>query len=49
MPWKETDPMTERVQFMAAYLSQMYSMTEWHEVSVRAFAGPTAGAALVGV
>jgi putative transposase len=28
MPWKETDPMTERVQFMAAYLSQMYSMTE---------------------
>ena len=28
MPWKETDPMTERVQFVAAYQSQMYSMTE---------------------
>jgi putative transposase len=31
MPWKETDPMTERVQFMAAYLSHMYSMPEWCE------------------
>ena len=28
MPWKETDPMTERLQFVAAYQSQMYSMTE---------------------
>jgi putative transposase len=28
MPWNETDPMTERVQFIAAYWSQMYSMTE---------------------
>jgi putative transposase len=28
MPWKETDPMNERVQFIAAYLSQVYSMTE---------------------
>ena len=28
MPWKETDPMTERVQFIAAYLSEVYSMTE---------------------
>jgi putative transposase len=28
MIWKETDPMTERLQFIAAYLSQVYSMTE---------------------
>jgi putative transposase len=28
MPWKETNPMNERVQFIAAYLSQVYSMTE---------------------
>ena len=28
MPWKETDPMNERVQFIAAYLSDLYSMTE---------------------
>ena len=28
MPWKETDPMTERLQFIAAYLHQVYSMTE---------------------
>ena len=28
MPWKETDPMNERVQFIAAYLSDVYSMTE---------------------
>jgi putative transposase len=28
MPWKETDPMTERLQFIATYLSQVYSMTE---------------------
>jgi putative transposase len=28
MPWQATDPMTERVQFMAAYLSEVYSMTE---------------------
>ncbi len=28
MPWKETDPMNERVQFIAAYLSAVYSMTE---------------------
>jgi putative transposase len=28
MPWKETDPMLERTQFIAAYLSQVYSMTE---------------------
>ena len=28
MPWKETDPMFERTQFIAAYLSQVYSMTE---------------------
>jgi putative transposase len=28
MPWKETDPMTERLQFIAAYLSHVYSMTE---------------------
>jgi putative transposase len=28
MPWKETDPMKERVQFIAAYLSEVYSMTE---------------------
>lgn len=28
MPWKVTDPMNARVQFMAAYLSQVYSMTE---------------------
>jgi len=27
MPWKETDPMTERVQFIAAYVRPMYSMT----------------------
>ena len=35
MPWKETDPMNERVQFIAAYLTEVYSMTElcqqvWH-------------------
>jgi putative transposase len=28
MPWKETDPMNERVPFIAAYLSQVSSMTE---------------------
>ncbi len=28
MPWRETDPMNERVQFIAAYLSQCYSITE---------------------
>jgi putative transposase len=28
MPWKETDPMHERVQFIAAYLNPVYSMTE---------------------
>jgi putative transposase len=28
MPWKETDPMTERLQFITTYLSQVYSMTE---------------------
>jgi putative transposase len=28
MPWKETDPMSERLQFIAAYLSGLYSMTE---------------------
>ena len=27
MPWKETDPMTERLPCMAAYLHQVYSMT----------------------
>jgi putative transposase len=28
MPWQETDPMTERLHFIAAYLHQVYSMTE---------------------
>lgn len=28
MPWKKTDPMNERLQFVAAYLSGLYSMTE---------------------
>jgi putative transposase len=28
MPWQETDPMAERLQFIAAYLNQGYSMTE---------------------
>jgi putative transposase len=28
MPWQETDPMTERLQCMAAYLNPVYSMTE---------------------
>jgi putative transposase len=28
MPWRETDPMNERVQFIAAYLSQCYAMSE---------------------
>src|SRR5919108_2059412 len=28
MPWKETDPLNERVQFMAADLSDVYAMTE---------------------
>jgi putative transposase len=28
MPWKETDPMVERTQCMAAYLSHVYSMSE---------------------
>jgi putative transposase len=28
MPWQETDPMTERLQFITTYLSQVYSMTE---------------------
>ena len=32
MPWKETDPMTERVQFMAAYLSH----SVLHDRAVRA-------------
>jgi len=27
MPWKETDPMPERLQFLAAYPSHVYSMT----------------------
>ena len=31
MPWKETDPMTECLQFIAAYLNQVYSMTELGE------------------
>ena len=31
MPWKETDPMLERTQFSAAYLSQVDSMTELGE------------------
>jgi hypothetical protein len=30
-------------------LDRSWVFVEWHEVSVRAFAGPTAGAALVGV
>jgi putative transposase len=28
MPWRETEPMNERVQFIATYLSDVYSMTE---------------------
>lgn len=28
MPWKETEPMIERTQCIAAYLSHVYSMTE---------------------
>jgi transposase-like protein len=28
MPGKETDPLNERVQCIAAYLSQVYAMTE---------------------
>jgi putative transposase len=28
MPWNETDPMNERVQFMAAYFNDVYAMTE---------------------
>jgi putative transposase len=28
MPWRETNPMHERVQFIAAYFSEVYSMTE---------------------
>jgi putative transposase len=28
MPWKEIDPMTERGPCMAAYLRQLYAMTE---------------------
>ncbi len=27
MPWKETDPMSERVQFIAAYLRALYSIS----------------------
>jgi putative transposase len=42
MPWKETDPMTERVQFIAAYLSEVYSMTELCErVGIRRNTGYT--------
>jgi transposase-like protein len=28
MPWKETDPMTERLRFITPYLSQVDAMTE---------------------
>ena len=28
MPWKETEPMNKRVQFIAAYFGEVYSMTE---------------------
>ena len=28
MPWTETDPMTERMRFVATYLERLYSMTE---------------------
>jgi hypothetical protein len=28
MPWKETDPMTERLPCIAADLNHVYSMTE---------------------
>jgi hypothetical protein len=31
MPWEATDPMQERVQFMAASFSEVYPMTEWCE------------------
>jgi putative transposase len=31
MPRRETNPMHERVQFIAAYLRKVYSMTEWCE------------------
>jgi putative transposase len=31
MPWRETDPLNERVQFIAAYVNQGYSMTELYE------------------
>lgn len=36
MPWKETDPVTERIKFIEDWLSRKYSMTELctkHEVS----------------
>src|SRR5687767_7575861 len=40
MPWKETDPMNERVPFIAAYLSEVYSMTELCErVGIRRHTG----------
>jgi hypothetical protein len=28
MPWKETDPMTERLRCIAANLNQVYSMID---------------------
>ena len=36
MPWKETDPMNERVQVIAAYLSDVYSMSATSAHSRRA-------------
>ena len=36
MPWKETDPVTERIKFIEDWLSRQYSMTQLckkHEVS----------------
>jgi hypothetical protein len=45
MPWKETAPMTKRVQFIAAYLSHVYSMTEGTSASACAATRATCGCA----
>jgi putative transposase len=34
MPWRETDPMNERLQFIAAYLSEVYSIW-WIKLGIR--------------
>jgi hypothetical protein len=48
MPWRETDPLNERVQFIAAYVNQGYSMTELYErFGIRCNPGAIHGCAMI--